>query len=382
MAPASDRERAAQVVFYGVLLLVGYLVFRIARPFLGPLGWAGVLAVCAHPLHVRLATRLGPSRAALVTTLLVIVWLVVPAWLIGAVLVREGAQAVNALQDTVAAAPPERVVVIWDWLRARLPLISPDRISASLADIGKQVAGFVASGSGAVLGGVAIWLFQLVVSLFALFFFLRDHRAIVRLLRWFLPFDEAQKDQVLRQVQDLVFASVVAGLVIAALQGAIGGIAFWLLGVRAPVVWGTVMAFLSLLPMLGSWLVWGPVAIWLLATGEVARGIILIVVGAGLIGLIDNVLRPMLLSGRSAMNGLVTFVALLGGVAAFGFIGIVLGPVVVAVATALLNAYLRPATAVVATSGIEVPGTASDNGPVPGTAAHPTPEAPAPQSTT
>src|SRR5690606_29753011 len=111
-------------------------------------------------------------------------------------------------------------------------------------------------------------------------------------------------------------------------------------------------------------------AIWLLATGEVARGIVLIVVGAGLIGLIDNVLRPMLLSGRSAMNGLVTFVALLGGVAAFGFIGIVLGPVVVAVATALLNAYLRPATAA-ATPGIEVAGAASDDGPVPATAAHP-----------
>lgn len=341
-----DRERVALVVFYGAVLLIGYLVFRIAQPFLGPLGWAGVLAVCAHPLQARLERRLSPSGAALVTTLLVTIWLIVPAWLIGTVLVREGVQAVNAVQNAVENGPPERFLSIWGWLQGHLPFLETERLAASLGDIAKQVAGAVASGSGAVLGGVAVWLFQLVISLFALFFFLRDRHAIVRVLRWFLPFDETQRDRVLRQVEDLVFASVVAGLVIAALQGAIGGLTFWLLGIRAPVVWGTVMAFLSLLPMVGSWLVWGPVAVWLLLTGEVTRGLILIAVGAGLVGSIDNVLRPLLLSGRSAMNGLVTFVALLGGVAAFGFIGIVLGPVVVAVATALLNVYMRPATTV------------------------------------
>lgn len=381
MALSADRERVTLVVFYGALLLVGYLVFRIAQPFLGPLGWAGVLAVCAYPLHVRLVGRFGPSRAALVTTLLVTVWLIVPAWLLVAVLVREGAQAVNAVQDTVAHGPPEQFLNVWEWARARLPLLDADRLTASVADIVKQIAGAIASGSGALLGGVAVWLLKVVITLFALFFFLRDSRAIVRVLRWFLPFDERQKDVLMRQVQDLVFASVVAGLVIAALQGAIGGITFWLLGIGAPVVWGTVMAFLSLLPMLGSWLVWLPVAIWLLATGEAGKGIILIVVGAGLIGLIDNVLRPLLLSGRSAMNGLVTFVALLGGVAAFGFIGIVLGPVVVAIATALLNAYLRPTGAIALTTANTGAGTESHAvGGVP--LIEPGPDKPAPQSTT
>jgi predicted PurR-regulated permease PerM len=342
MATIGDRERVTQVVFYGALLLIGYLVFRIVQPFLAPLGWSGVLAVCAYPLHARLVPRVGATRAAIITTALVIIWLIVPAWLLTLILVREGSQAVDVLQRSIAQGSPEQLLSVWDWVRINLPFLEPERLSASLGDIGKAAIAKLASGSGAVLGGVAVWLLQLAITLFALFFFLRDSRTIVGVMRWFLPFDDVRKDHVLRQIQDLIFASVVAGVAIAALQGVIAGAAFGLLGIPGAVVWGTVMAFLSLVPMLGSWLVWVPVAIWLLATGEVTRGLILVGVGTGLVGSVDNVLRPMLLSGRSAMNGLVMLVSLLGGVAAFGFIGIILGPVVVAVATALLQAYLQP----------------------------------------
>ena len=146
----------------------------------------------------------------------------------------------------------------------------------------------------------------------------------------------------LRQVGDLIYASVIAGLAVAAVQGLLGGLAFWVLGLHAPVVWGTVMALFSLIPVAGAWVIWFPVAVWLMATGEMTRGLILVVIGVGLVGTADNVLRPLLLSGRSSMNGLVTFIALLGGVAAFGFIGLIFGPVVIAVTMALFEAYLRP----------------------------------------
>jgi predicted PurR-regulated permease PerM len=126
--------------------------------------------------------------------------------------------------------------------------------------------------------------------------------------------------------------------VVAVVQGAVGGVTFAILGLGAPVFWGVIMAFFSLLP-LGAWIVWTPTAIWLMLTGEIGRGIALAAIGAGGISLIDNFLRPLLLSGRTQMNGLLVFISLLGGIAAFGLLGLVLGPVIMATAISFVDAY-------------------------------------------
>jgi predicted PurR-regulated permease PerM len=157
-------------------------------------------------------------------------------------------------------------------------------------------------------------------------------------VRDLLPFDEARRERLVEQTRDLVIASVGAGLTVAAVQGVLGGVTFWLLGFAAPTLWGVAMAFCALLPVVGSSIVWLPAAAWLLLSGDVTRGVILLAVGALAIGMVDNVLRPILLSGRTTANGLVIFLGLLGGVAAFGFIGLLLGPVVLVSATTLIEA--------------------------------------------
>ena len=336
-----ERERISHVLYYAAVLLVGYLTFLIVSPFLVPLGWSVVLAVCVYPTYLQLTTRLGRSGAAVVTTLAVLLLIVVPVWLIAAAIVREGGQAVPALQSALSGKPPDWLTRAWGWLQSHIPELAPNNLMESLSAAGQKVIGALASTSGAVLGGVALVVVQLIITLFALFFFLRDAPAILRLVRLIMPFDEVKRDRVVKEVGDLIFASVIAGLAVASIQGALGGIAFWLIGIRAPVVWGTIMAFFALIPVLGAWVIWLPVALWLLATGDVTKGLVLIGIGAGVIGTVDNVLRPILLSGRSSMNGLVTFIALLGGVAAFGFIGLVFGPVVVAVAMALFDPTVR-----------------------------------------
>jgi len=343
--PVSDRERLGQLLFYGAVILIGYLVFLVVEPFLVPLGWAGVLAVSVQPLFRELAARIGRSRAAGVCVLIVLLLLVLPVWLLVDALVREGAQAVSALQGAVSATPPERMVALWGWVQTHVPFLAPERLVETVEALSKRLGSVLATGSGRVLGGLAVMLLDLALALFALFFFLRDAPAIVSVLRSFLPFHDQQRDRVVKQVEDLVFASVIAGLAVAAVQGFLGGLGFWLVGVRAPAVWGTVMAFMSLVPLVGSSIVWAPVALWFLLTGDITRGLVLIGIGGGLVGMADNILRPLLLSGRSSMNGLVTFVALLGGMSAFGLIGLVFGPVVVAIGAALLNAYLRPVPA-------------------------------------
>jgi predicted PurR-regulated permease PerM len=202
------------------------------------------------------------------------------------------------------------------------------------------IAGFVAGQAGAVLRNLVIIIVDLIVMLFALFFFFRDGDAIMAVLRRALPFEAEQSERMIAQAADLIQASVIAGFVVAALQGTLGGIAFALLGLGAPVFWGVVMAFFSLLPI-GAGIVWLPVAIWLLLTGSVGRGVTLMVVGIGVIGLVDNVLRPMLLSGRTRLNGLLVFVSLLGGISAFGFLGLVLGPVIMATTIGMFDAYTK-----------------------------------------
>jgi len=192
---------------------------------------------------------------------------------------------------------------------------------------------------GAVLRNIALFLFELVVMLFALFYFLRDGAAIMRRIRLFLPFEEAVREKMLAEARDLIFASVTTSLVIAAVQGIICGGAFAIVGVGSPLFWGVVMAFLSLLPVVGAWPVWILAAIWLFSTGHAARALLLVGVCGGLGSTIDNILRPVLLGGRSSLNGLLVFISVLGGIAVFGALGVVLGPIVVATAVGVLDVY-------------------------------------------
>jgi predicted PurR-regulated permease PerM len=183
---------------------------------------------------------------------------------------------------------------------------------------------------------------SLLVMLFAMFFLLRDGHTLAREVRDLLPLPESARDRLMTDTRDLIVASVGAGLVVAATQGTIGGITFWFLGIDGAVIWGVAMAFCSLIPLIGATLVWGPTALWLLLSGDIVRGIILILVGVFGIGLTDNILRPILLAGRTTASGLVVFLGLLGGAAAFGFIGLVLGPIVLVTAGSLLRVLSSP----------------------------------------
>ena len=205
---------------------------------------------------------------------------------------------------------------------------------------------FVASRAGALARNTAGFVFDLVLALFATFFLLRDSSRIVDLIRRVLPMEEAMRERLIASTRALVSTSVSSSGVVAAVQGLLGGLVFAGVGIAAPVFWGVVMAFFCLLPF-GAWVIWLPAAVLLAAGGAVGRALIVAGLGVGIVSAVDNVLRPLLLSGHTAMNGLLIFVSLLGGMAAFGAIGLVLGPLVMATAMALLTTYAdaRPSAA-------------------------------------
>jgi len=342
MTHSAESRRVTQLLFYGAVILLATLLYRIVSPFLVQIGWAAVLAICVYPWHARLARRFGANRGALVSTLIVTLLLVLPAVFVAMAIFTEGTQVVDDVKQMDTGAATDKGRHIWEWARSHLPLPPADEIRTRLTEGVAGVAGALASRAGALLKNAAVFFIDLVLTLFILFFLLRDAVAITAAVARILPFEEEQRQRLIALTRDLVSASVTASLAIAGAQGLLGGITFAILGIRAPVMWGVVMAFASLIPLVGTSLVWVPAAAWLLLSGETARGLILVAVAVVLIGNIDNVLRPMLLSGRAQMPTLVIFLSLMGGVSAFGFIGIVLGPLVVATALALLESYLPP----------------------------------------
>jgi predicted PurR-regulated permease PerM len=234
-------------------------------------------------------------------------------------------------------------MTMWNMLRERSPVALPADPTEILTTAAQRAIAFLAPRVGAFVANIAATAGSLFVMLFAMFFLLRDSHSFADRLRRLLPFEEEERERLITETRDLVIASVGAGLTVAATQGFIGGIAFWVLGVGGAAAWGVVMAMCALIPVVGAALVWAPVAVWWLLTGDVVRGLALAGVGAGVIGMTDNVLRPLLLSGRTSANGLVIFLGLLGGVSAFGFVGLVVGPIILVTAGSLIDALTRRA---------------------------------------
>lgn len=336
----SAENRFSNVLFYGVVLCLAYLVFLIFQPFLVPLGWAAVFGVILYSLNKRFERKYGRTRSAALITLGVTLILIVPVLLLSAMFVREGIAAAVNIQAAMEGGGYGWVSHAWGWIATK---IAAEGIIVDVPGLVRQGASrageYMATELGRIIRNIVVFLFELFVMLFALFYFLRDGDSILDRFRLFLPFEEAMTERMLSEARELIFASVTTSLVIAAVQGLICGIAFAVVGLGSAIFWGVVMGFLSLLPVVGAWPVWIPATIWLFSTGHAGRAIVLIGICGALGATIDNILRPVLLGGRASLNGLLIFISVLGGIAVFGVLGVVLGPIVVATTVGILDVY-------------------------------------------
>jgi predicted PurR-regulated permease PerM len=342
MKSTHEAERFSQLVFYGTVAVIGYLAWRIVEPFLVEIAWAGILAICLEPVRERVAPRLGRNRGALLLTALVFLLILLPMVFVAATLVGEAGPALDYVKAQLGnqGGPAAWFHAGWGWLRSRASFLPDEQavVARVTAGIG-GVAQFLAGRAGGLVASAFGVAFSLLITLGVLFFLLRDAEDFARGVRRMLPFGATQNARLVRIASDLVSASVTATVAIAAIQGLLGGVAFALLGIQGAVLWGVMMFLLSFLPLVGSALVWAPAAIWLALAGSLGKGIVLAAVGLVVMGQVDNVVRPLLLAGKAQMNTLVLLLSLLGGVSAFGFIGIVLGPLVAALVTAIVESY-------------------------------------------
>lgn len=337
-----EAQQVKSVAFYAALVATFVLAYRIVQPFLIEVGWAIVLAICFEPLQSRLAKRTGAKISAALLCGVALLVLVVPLLLVAGILVRQGSNAVSYVEAQLddQGGPMGLFHIAWDWLHRRLPFL-PDEQEA-IKQVSDRLGAFaqrLAVNAGLLVGQIVAFAFKLGLILCILFFLLKDGPAIARGLARLLPFGRERNGRLLLLVRDIVSTSVTSTLVMAMVQGVLGGLAFYVLGVPGALLWGCVMGALATLPTVGAALVWAPTAVWLALSGSVVKGLLLAFFGLLVLGNTDNVVRTLMLSGKSRMNPLVLIMSLLGGVVAFGFIGVVLGPVVAAVATALLETY-------------------------------------------
>lgn len=323
-------------IFVLLLVLVTLAFFGLVRGFLMPLFWAAVLAVLSRRpyrwLRVKLKGR--ASLAALLTVLGVVLVVLLPLGLLGTAVVNEalGLYARVASGEVDVQQPLAEAERMLPQLTELLERVGVDleRLQASLAGTAGTLGQAVAEGALRVGQNALTFAVLFFVMLYVLFFFVRDGEAIVDGLIRSVPLGGRREQRLLGKFVEVTRATVKGTLVVGLVQGALGGVLFAIVGIGAAVFWGVVMAVLSLLPAVGTALVWLPTALYLLATGAVWQGVLLLVGGAVLIGLADNVLRPLLVGRDTRLPDWVILISTLGGIAVLGLTGVVVGPVVAA----------------------------------------------------
>ncbi|MGB7284277.1 MAG: AI-2E family transporter [Candidatus Acidiferrum sp.] len=334
------------VLSYGAILLLGYFVFLIVEPFLVPLAWSAVLAIFFYPLHEKLLRRMKPTAAAMTSTLGVTLLLIVPALVVLVFTAREALDATARVQSALAVhgqGPSEGLTLrAEEWVRLRLPESwQAMNISDPLRQAAEKIASFVGAEFAGLVRNLVTFFVDLFILIFALFFMFRDGDAIVRGVRHLLPFDKEIQVDMLEESKELIFASVAVGLLVAAIQGVLGGVSFSLVGISAPLFWGVLIAFFSLVPVVGSALIWGPAALWLLFSDHWGKALLVLVICGGVSTVADNIIRPLLLRNRTRLNELLLFIGVLGGLEAFGLLGLVIGPTIVAAAMGVFRVYME-----------------------------------------
>lgn len=339
-APPSPRNRRFGRQALAVASVAGVLLCAlIAWPFLGAITWALTLAILFTPLQERVEKRMRhPSIAALLSTAIVIVVVVVPAIFVVERLITEAASGIQALQARVEAGE-------FQALLDSHPTLAPfgawlDR-QFDLPSIMSAIATWLSNLGAVFVRGSLLQVAEVFITFYLLFYFLRDRVAAKAMFIAWLPLTKPETEQLLRRVAETVHAIVYGTLAVAAVQGTLGGLMFWALGLATPLLWGLVMGLLSIVPVLGGFVVWIPAAILLFLDGSWIRAIILAAWGGIVVGSIDNVLRPMFVGNRLRLHTIPAFISIIGGLLLFGAPGFILGPLAGAMTMLVVEFWAR-----------------------------------------
>ncbi|WP_344802853.1 AI-2E family transporter [Allohahella marinimesophila] len=322
--------------FLLLLILVTIAFGMVLKPFFSAILWAVLLVILFIPMHRKILKFMGERRilAALTTLLVVNLIFIIPLALIVTAL---GVEA-NAFYERIQSGNLD-VQTVTDQVTQKFPFVETaagwfnldlSNIESQINEAGLKASQFIAKQAVSVGQNTFTFSLNLVLTGYLAFFLLIDHQRLIRILIWVLPLGDDRERMLFRKFTEVSRATIKGNLVVGAVQGTLGGLIFWILGIQGPFLWGVVMAFLSLLPAVGAALIWAPTAIFLALSDQVVPAIILALYGFFVIGMADNVLRPILVGRDTKLPDYIVLLSTLGGLALFGINGFVIGPVIAA----------------------------------------------------
>src|SRR5215210_6114580 len=331
------RERMLVLVLIVATALAFYVCYRLALPFLPAITWALALAVVAHPLHTGILGRIKrPNLAAGLAVFIVAVVIVAPGVFLAQRLVKQAGRGVETLkaqtgegQWPAAVGSNPQMARVVGWVEPYL----------DVRGAAERVANSTGTYLSSIVGGSLWALAQLLTTFFILVYLFRLRRVMLRAVRSLVPLSQSETDRLFSRVSDTIYATFYGTFAVSLVQGLLGGLMFWWLGLPSPLMWGVVMFLLSLVPVLGAPVVWGPAALFLAATGNWGKALILTVWGLVVTGSIDNLLFPVLVGDRVRMHALLVFFSVIGGLLLFGAAGRVIGPGGVVITTLLVEVW-------------------------------------------
>ena len=346
------REHIFLIFTLFLTFLSIYLLYRILSPFLTSIIWAILLAMVFYPLFQRLQRLLKNRKflSALIMTLLVLIIIVLPFTLLMVSLAGEVVDVYYHVEEMIKTgelqAYLERVkeIPMLEWILARLgqhiDLSQTDPLPLLLKNL-KQISAFIFNQTTTLLKGFSTFIAGFFFTLLSLYYLFKDGSLFFKGLKEMVPLSSKERDLLIQRFKDMIYATIYGGILIAIIQGFLGGLFFWALGLSSPIFWGTAMALLSFIPIGGTALIWAPAGIILLIGGAVIKGLILLGLGIFVISMVDNFLRPFFISAKTNIHPLLLFFAVLGGIQAFGLIGLVAGPLIATLFLTLIEIYVQ-----------------------------------------
>lgn len=331
-----SSEKYRHIAFYIILGLATLLLIYLLKPFFYPIFWAAVLAIIFKPLQQRLGKKIkSPNLAAMATLALILLVIILPAGIIGSLLLNESMHLydylnmdnayiesqINDLTKRIAADPYLRYFHI-----------DMNFISDNLTEAVKQATSFIFDSLKNLTQNMIIFLADFAIMLYTLFFFLRDGEKFVHMVMKLFPLGAAKEGLLLDRFAAMTMATMKVTLIIGGIKGILGSFVFFLTGVKGALTWGVLMVFTSIIPAVGCAIIWGPVGVVMIILGYVWEGVIILACGLTFISQVDTFLRPLLVGHAIRMHTLLIFLSTLGGLALFGISGFVIGPVITSLA--------------------------------------------------
>jgi len=347
--PAQTRSPSVGRYFLVALLIIlAVIFFTMVQYFILPIVLAAVFAGLFYPLYKKLLKPFRGNRSvtSLVTCFILILLLLIPIYVIADLVANEAIKLYQTAEDgirDIIRDIEEGESQLKDFFSS-LPLVQRFNIDAidwqgAIEEIVKTSASLLASVINKASRETFMFFANIFITFFAMFYFFRDGEMIVKRLKYLSPLDEKYEDEIISKFISVSRATIKGNLVLAIIKGTMGGITFWIFGVTSPILWGVIMIILSIIPLVGAWMVMYPVGIIMILTGDVWQGIAIILIAAIPIGNIDNILFPKLVGHDTGMHELIIFISMLGGLSVFGIMGLVVGPIIAAMFIAILDVY-------------------------------------------